>query len=969
MSAFQSGIPIIAEAKGCAAVLYRAAFRASGENAVLRFAAQGMAAVWLNGKLLFTRQLKSFDFHQYYMENTIDPSMLREENILALECAGAFQLEAECGGKIVCRSGEDWKCLPNPARSDPTPGHSVTLSREEQYDATREPVGWREPDFDDNGWEYAAALPADAWKGYTLYEPDPLTCTPVYGKRLAAELLSISDTGTHFTLSPAYTDTGEKASGGEAAAYVSVLSCEAADSLCIRTPNGSARLFLDGKPLSFGESHPLAPGDHFLCLTAFGICEISVLTGKAALSARALCGEDAAFASLAFEGAEVRYPWHESCGDVASRFPRLEALCSFFDPTEAAREYRFTAVRDARRSSFFDVWLQRYAAPRGRSSPLSLFPEGSVPALPVDPPAKNALSLLDAGGVCEILPSSPYGASFVLDLGREYVGHVSLDLEAQEGEILDVQCFEAADGNGVYLMENYNGFRYRTRSGRQRWFSLSRYGCRYLLLTVRCGAPVRLYDVHLVHTAYPVSPAGEFRCSDERLNRIHEMCTVTTSLCMLDTYVDCPGHEQNFWVGDAAVTAKNNLLHFGARRLNQHCISFVGQSLSPAFVERYFGDDPRYLEGKFLSTGAYEAYPEGGLPMWSFLWVRQLWEHYLYGGSLSELRENYRYLTANLDNAERMIDSRGLFDMQGAWNLIEWGNNDLSPCGEVTANNVLLVSSLRIAALASEALGLSDRAACYRQKAEALCRSVNLLCWNEERGAYVDTVRDTYAYSRYCEFSRKSGQEPLSFHDFLGCERVSEQTNTLALLCGCVPQERRDRVLRIVRRPAEGFYRFGSPAARTPGKPVPGETRGNIVMVGSPFFLYFTLEALFDAGLTHEALAIIRRDWGKMLDRGTNTCWETFEMSEKKYTRSFCHAWSASPSIFLTERILGVRPVSPGWRTFRIEPQLGDLDWAGGSVSVPDGTIDVFVRRDPQGGEPIVRYRAPEGYVCENRPQ
>ena len=58
-----------------------------------------------------------------------------------------------------------------------------------------------------------------------------------------------------------------------------------------------------------------------------------------------------------------------------------------------------------------------------------------------------------------------------------------------------------------------------------------------------------------------------------------------------------------------------------------------------------------------------------------------------------------------------MTNDRGLFDMQGAWNLIEWANNDLSFYGEVTAAMELADSAL-IVVMASGIMRVNSTRAC-----------------------------------------------------------------------------------------------------------------------------------------------------------------------------------------------------------------------------------------------------------------
>ena len=57
------------------------------------------------------------------------------------------------------------------------------------------------------------------------------------------------------------------------------------------------------------------------------------------------------------------------------------------------------------------------------------------------------------------------------------------------------------------------------------------------------------------------------------------------------------------------------------------------------------------------------------------------------------------------------------------------------------------------------------------------------------------------------------------------------------------------------------------------------------------------------------------------------------------YFVSLCHGWSSGPTSWLTERVLGIRPTSGGFKTADIAPDLGDLSWAEGDVPTPRGLI------------------------------
>ena len=139
----------------------------------------------------------------------------------------------------------------------------------------------------------------------------------------------------------------------------------------------------------------------------------------------------------------------------------------------------------------------------------------------------------------------------------------------------------------------------------------------------------------------------------------------------------------------------------------------------------------------------------------------------------------------------------------------------------------------------------------------------------------------------------------------------------------------------------------------------------------STFFGYYALEAMAKAGEHQRALDTIRDYWGGMLDMGATSFWEDFDLAwtnnafridvmpvagkkdihgdygaycYKGFRHSLCHGWSAGPAPFILEHILGIRPDGT------VEPHLGDLEWAEGSMPIPGGRmVSVRATRRPDG--------------------
>ncbi len=110
-------------------------------------------------------------------------------------------------------------------------------------------------------------------------------------------------------------------------------------------------------------------------------------------------------------------------------------------------------------------------------------------------------------------------------------------------------------------------------------------------------------------------------------------------------------------------------------------------------------------------------------------------------------------------------------------------------------------------------------------------------------------------------------------------------------------------------------------------------------------------------GHRREALDWIRQYWGGMLAEGATSFWESYDLRWPKsnphlslqadgtsgYFVSLAHGWSAGPTAWLTENILGVTPLEPGYGTVDIHPDLLDLAWAYGTVPTPHGLIKINV--------------------------
>lgn len=504
----------------------------------------------------------------------------------------------------------------------------------------------------------------------------------------------------------------------------------------------------------------------------------------------------------------------------------------------------------------------------------------SLAELPTRPFAALCSSTED---FAQILPQPEGDTEILLDFGRMTVGFWELELDAPEGAILDLVGFESIqDGNLDLTWGLNNALRYTTRAGLQTYHSVIRRGCRYLLVTIRdLKGPLRIRRIRTLLNTYPCVNRGSFQCNDAMLNRIWEMGQWTTRLCSEDTYVDCPTYEQTFWVGDARNEGAVNHYAFGEYALSRRCLILAAQSMERSPL----------VESQVPSSW------EDILPTWSLLWVLACQEYFQITGDREFLELIYPYVQRQNAYCLEQTGKDGLVRLRG-WNLLDWAPLDTPSDGACTHTMAWLAMCLQSQADMASVLGRTDEVEGLLQARGRLISAMNERLWNEERQAYIDSIHN----------------------DGTPSAAISQQTNTIVVLAGCAPPERDLAIRRLLIEKPEG-----------------------VVGVGSPFFMFFTFEALARLERFEDILDLTRKWWGFMLDTGATTCWETFPGFEPqgRYTRSHCHAWSAAPTYFQSRYQLGVAPLEDGFGKALIAPEPAGLKWARGTVPTPHGEISV----------------------------
>jgi hypothetical protein len=89
----------------------------------------------------------------------------------------------------------------------------------------------------------------------------------------------------------------------------------------------------------------------------------------------------------------------------------------------------------------------------------------------------------------------------------------------------------------------------------------------------------------------------------------------------------------------------------------------------------------------------------------------------------------------------------------------------------------------------------------------------------------------------------------------------------------------------------------------------------------SPYMEKYVLEAFCKMGSDSLALVRMKNRYKTMVESSYNTLWEVWNgLSEGTIN----HGWNA-PNIVLSQNIAGISPITPGWSTYEVLPQMGGL--------------------------------------------
>ena len=507
------------------------------------------------------------------------------------------------------------------------------------------------------------------------------------------------------------------------------------------------------------------------------------------------------------------------------------------------------------------------------------------------------------------------------DLGRILNGHVRLTVDADAGTVFELSGGEELHDTGRPVVEPRRWrMRYTTAgTSGETIEALESVGLRYVEVAVSQGS-ARAVDLAASDRYFPRPEGASFECDDAFLNELWMCGARGLDACSTDAFLDCPGREQRAWLGDAYVHTMLSLVTNPDSRLARWNAVLHGQGA------RADGLLPMVAGGDFTDIIT--------IPDYSLHWVRtvaRLWDHL---GDADLVEALLPRATNALRWFEKHRNPEGALEELTGWIFIDWAQTERR--ANIGAVDALYALALDDHAVLAAAIGDDGTAARSRARADE-SRAAMDRYWDGDRGVYVDATDADGTRGR----------------------RVSQHTNTLAVLCGAAPPSRWDAMFAAVtddarlvmtRHPGDGgpekkrlWYHWAPPEQYGGAGPFDEERD---VVLAQPFFQHLVHQAYVKAD-RHDLLMASMERWRPLVARGNGVLEEYWDHVPGHGSR--CHAWSGTPTYDLTAHVLGVRSSSPGYTTVHIEPHLGSLQFARGSVPTPHGWINASFAADGTG--------------------
>ncbi len=445
----------------------------------------------------------------------------------------------------------------------------------------------------------------------------------------------------------------------------------------------------------------------------------------------------------------------------------------------------------------------------------------------------------------------------------------------QNAEAMDVYVLSGAGTEAYEPRFTYHGFRYFEISG------------------VPSLPEIVSIEACMVHS--DVERIGNFRCSNELLNKVHQNVLMGQLSNLMGIPTDCAQRdERHGWLGDAHLAAEESMFNFDMAAFYRKFLADIRHAQKedgslPDVVPPYTG----------------RLYPAD--PAWSSAYITIAWFVYLMYGDAGVLEEHYdsmrKYIGFLRANAEGSIIRK----------LGKYG--DWCPPGSIAPKRTPV--ELTATWYYYHDVYLLDRIA-QALRMESDHQELHELALDIRKAFNETFLRgDEYEANRFAPVDRSP----------------SQTSNALPLFLKMVPPEKEEQVLGrlLYSIIEEQDYHLDTGILGT----------------------RYLLDVLTEEGHTNVAYKVASQrtypGWGYMVEEGATTLWERWEKITGGGMNSHNHIMLGSVDAWFYRALAGISCLSPGWSQILIKPHVIEgLQSAEADVRTVKGPARVSWRRSAQ---------------------
>ncbi|MBR2024662.1 MAG: alpha-rhamnosidase, partial [Clostridia bacterium] len=456
---------------------------------------------------------------------------------------------------------------------------------------------------------------------------------------------------------------------------------------------------------------------------------------------------------------------------------------------------------------------------------------------------------------------------WLFDFGKEIFGKICIDTGTEKFDEMDLflgeSYEEAIDTEYSHLMAHfvYDGEPLSTKP----------MAFRYVFIPTKKNVQIYANLEYL-----PLENRGSFRCDNEGINKLWDVCAYTMLLNSREGFFDGIKRDRWVWSGDA----------YQSYLVNYYLA--CDKDIVRRTVRMLRGSDPIK---KHINT----------ICDYTFLWICSIWDYYFYTGDKDFLCDIYPDMLDMMSFIEGRLGKDKMYERKSDdWVFIDWSTFDSN--GPMCAEQMVLTRAYECLGKCANLLGDKSMATKCKKRVDYMKEQINLLYWNEEKGAFIDDYNS-------------------------GKNNVTRHANIFALLFDYTTEKRKEKITKNVIFNKE------------------------ITPITTPYFEFYELDAMCQLGNFEYFTDMLDSYWGGMLRLGATTIWEEFDPTKSgiehytmyggKYEKSLCHAWGASPIYLLGKYALGVVPTKAGFESYTVTPNLMGFGEIEGKVPTPNGEIYV----------------------------